>query len=263
MKNIDESWACTRISFLGTPIDLASHSEVLSSLEATSHSQSRFKYIVTPNADHIVRNTEKPELTSIYDSAWLSLCDSRIVARVAKIKGYPIKDVVTGSDLTASIFQSSTIEKKSITIIGGDKSTIETLKRRFHLHFVNHHNPKMGFINDDAEVNFCCQFIQDHPADYVFLAVGSPQQEILAKRISEHPGCTGMGFCIGASLLFLTGQEKRAPRFFSAMGIEWFYRLTQDPKRLWRRYFHDLKIFKLALNTHKFKPENSVNSRKS
>lgn len=262
-NRVKHSWNCKRISFLGTPMDLASQSEVISSLESDSHSQSAFKYIVTPNADHIVRNAERPQLTVIYDNSWLSLCDSKIVARIAKMKGYPVKDVVTGSDLTASIFQSPTISKKAITIIGGDSSTIEILKKKFNLQRLAHHNPKMGFINDDAAIEFCCKFIHDHPSDYVFLAVGSPQQEILASRISEFPGCKGVGFCIGASLLFLTGQEKRAPHFFSTMGIEWLYRLIQNPKRLWRRYFHDLKIFKLALNTHNFKAEDTVNSRKS
>ena len=73
-------------------------------------------------------------------------------------------------------------------------------------------------------------------ADYTFLAVGSPQQEILAARVAEVGDARGVGLCVGASIEFLTGAQKRAPRVLRYLALEWAYRLACNPRRLGRRY---------------------------
>lgn len=236
-----------RIHFLATPIDLLSEGKVLSVLSQPGLVDLPFRYLVTPNTDHVVRNYTRPELLDIYEDAWLSLCDSQVVARLARAKNYPIKDVVTGSELTCNLFESVFDDGHRITIIGCESHVVDYLKKHYGLSKVNHHNPKMGFIHDDLAIQECCQFVIDHPADFVLIAVGSPQQEILASFLSSTPGCKGVGLCIGASLLFLSGQERRAPRIFSRLGLEWLFRLLQNPKRLWRRYFNNLNIFPMVL----------------
>jgi len=70
----------------------------------------------------------------------------------------------------------------------------------------------------------------------VIFCVGSPQQEILANRLLHAGGAVGVGFCVGSALRFLAGGEERAPKALRGSGLEWAYRLAQDPKRLWRRY---------------------------
>ena len=79
-------------------------------------------------------------------------------------------------------------------------------------------------------------FMREHTVDIWFLAVGAPQQEILAMKARDDGRVTGTALCIGASLDFLTGVEKRAPRAISAMGMEWLWRLIKDPGGKWRRY---------------------------
>jgi exopolysaccharide biosynthesis WecB/TagA/CpsF family protein len=74
---------------------------------------------------------------------------------------------------------------------------------------------------------------------FVFLAVGSPQQEILAAAIAATRRATGIGLCIGASLEFLAGAARRAPRWVQQAGLEWLYRLGKEPRRLARRYLRD------------------------
>jgi hypothetical protein len=70
-------------------------------------------------------------------------------------------------------------------------------------------------------------------------AVGSPRQEIVAEALVRRGKATGVGLCIGASLLFLTGAERRAPGVVQGAGLEWAWRLAQDPRRLARRYLVD------------------------
>lgn len=242
----NSSFVCDRLSFLDTPFDLVSMRQVIVFLSKKGHRERSFQYVVTPNADHVVRNKENPELISIYENALLSVCDSRVVASIARSKGYPINNIITGSDLTCRLFKEVIKPDKIITIIGGDLEMIHFLQSFYRLDNINHHNPKMGFIHEESAIHECCEFVAKHPSDFVIIAVGSPQQEILAARLKETPNCKGIGLCIGASLLFLTGKETRAPALISRLGIEWLYRLMQNPRRLWRRYYHNLSIFRMV-----------------
>jgi len=91
-------------------------------------------------------------------------------------------------------------------------------------------------------------FVLAHPARFVFLAVGSPQQEVLAAAITATGRATGTALCIGASLEFLTGVSRRAPAWMQRAGLEWLFRLGSDPHRLARRYLlNSPTVFRLLL----------------
>jgi exopolysaccharide biosynthesis WecB/TagA/CpsF family protein len=94
----------------------------------------------------------------------------------------------------------------------------------------------MGFIASEHEVRKCVDFVVKAQAPLIFLAVGMPQQEILAGHIADHPQARGVGLCIGASIDFLTGKQRRAPVWVQKAGLEWLHRLLSDPRRLASRY---------------------------
>jgi exopolysaccharide biosynthesis WecB/TagA/CpsF family protein len=94
----------------------------------------------------------------------------------------------------------------------------------------------MGFIKSGAEVTKCVDFVVNTQAPLVFLAVGMPQQEFLAQHIANHPQARGVGLCIGASIDFLTGSQRRAPLWVQKAGLEWLHRLLSNPRRLASRY---------------------------
>jgi N-acetylglucosaminyldiphosphoundecaprenol N-acetyl-beta-D-mannosaminyltransferase len=215
-----------------------------------------FTYIVTPNVDHVVRNwRDKGDLVEIYEDAELSLCDSRIVSLIGRFSGVSLP-VVTGSDLTAILLEYTIDPQERITIIGGSEEVVAKLARRYGLQDIRHHNPPMGFIRDPAAVLEASLFVERNPSRFVFLAVGSPQQEILARSIKERGRAVGIGMCVGASLLFLTGDLQRAPVWMQRSKLEWLHRLAQEPKRMWRRYLYDApKILRIAAE---FKREQRV-----
>ena len=97
----------------------------------------------------------------------------------------------------------------------------------------------MGFDNDPGALADTVAFILSHPARFVFLAVGSPRQERLAAAVAATRRGTGTGLCIGASLAFLSGAERRAPGWMQRSRLEWAFRLATDPRRLARRYLVD------------------------
>jgi N-acetylglucosaminyldiphosphoundecaprenol N-acetyl-beta-D-mannosaminyltransferase len=198
-----------------------------------------FGYVVTPNADHLVRMQRKPALRPLYADAVLRLVDSRVVARAARAAGLPAPAVVPGSDLTAHIVQDLIDPAEPINILGMEPEPVEILSRRFGLRRVAHHNPPMGFEYDPTAMEGAIRFIEDNPARFTFLAVGSPRQCQVAHAVAKRGRAQGTGLCIGASLLFLSGHERRAPWPVQQAGLEWAWRLAQDPRRLARRYLVD------------------------
>ena len=113
---------------------------------------------------------------------------------------------------------------------------------RWGLRQVAHHNPPMGFERDPGAMEQAIRFIEDNPARFTFLAVGSPRQCMVAHAVTLRGRARGTGLCIGASLLFLSGHERRAPRPVQRAGLEWAWRLAQDPRRLARRYLVDSPV---------------------
>ena len=198
-----------------------------------------FAYVVTPNADHLVRLSRDPTLLPLYRTATLCLLDSRVVARAARALGLQAPRVTTGSDLTARLLSTHLRADERVTIIGLRASYLAELVRRTGIAPPAHYDPPMGFDRDPVEMQRAVRFVLDHPARLVFLAVGSPRQERLAAAIAATGEAHGTGLCIGASLEFLAGVVPRAPRLMQQFGIEWLHRMLSDPRRLARRYMLD------------------------
>ena len=203
---------------------------------------SAFGYVVTPNADHLVRLSRTPALLSVYQNATLRLCDSRVVAGLARLMGFAVPAVAPGSDLTAHLLGNHLRSGERITIIGLAPQWLPALTERCKLAPPAHYNPPMGFEHDKLAVEKTVEFVRANPSRYVFLAVGSPRQEFLAAAIAEAGGATGTGLCIGASLEFLAGARKRAPMLVQRAGLEWLFRLAGNPRRLFRRYVFDSPV---------------------
>jgi exopolysaccharide biosynthesis WecB/TagA/CpsF family protein len=199
--------------------------------------QDRFGYVVTPNVDHLVRLHENPELISLYRDASYVVLDSRFLAHVMRLLRGVRLPVCPGSDLTARLFEDVIRPEDGIVVIGGSQEQARRLGERYRLRNLVHHNPPMGFIKDPQAVEACLEFIETHsPFRYCILAVGSPQQERIAQMLRQRGKARGMALCIGASINFLTGVEKRAPSWMQRLGMEWAFRLLQDPRRLAHRY---------------------------
>lgn len=195
-----------------------------------------FRYIVTPNVDHLVRLNREPELyTPLYDASWLSVCDSRILEMLAQMSGVPIY-AVPGSDLSQQLFDNVIAPDDPITIIGADEEIVEKVRRLYGLTNIHHHIPPMGLRSNADAREACAQFVADHPSRYVFICVGSPQQEMVAKACLDRGDCVGLGLCVGASLDFIGGRVARAPKWMQNARLEWLHRLASEPRRLWKRY---------------------------
>jgi exopolysaccharide biosynthesis WecB/TagA/CpsF family protein len=203
---------------------------------AEGYGQQRYGYVVTPNADHLIRLHDDATFYRLYAAAEYVLMDSRFIANVLRVATGIRLPVCPGSDLTAQLFDNMAPTDR-VVLIGGSEEQAAMLATRYGLRNLAHHNPPMGFIRDEAAVTACLDFIEAHsPFRFCLLAIGSPQQEIIAEQLHARGVARGLALCVGASIDFLTGVERRAPDWMQRHGVEWLYRLLQNPARLASRY---------------------------
>ncbi len=227
-----------RTRFLDIDFDLLTPEETLRWI-ADRDPAAPFGYLVTPNVDHIVRlEKADPAIRAAYDQAELCLCDSRVVSRLAKLAGAQLT-VVPGSDLVREVMDRMMAAGDRLCLIGGTPETAAKLRTRYPAVTLLQHVPPMGLLRDASARARAIDFAADARARIVLLAVGSPQQEVLAREMQASGRVTGFGLCIGAAVEFITGEQVRAPRMVQKAGFEWAWRLASQPKRLWRRYLVD------------------------
>lgn len=242
-----------RVSLLG--LDFAALDVMGAALWIAARDGANFGYVVTPNADHLVRLHREPALRPIYAEAALCVLDSRVVAGIARVLGMAVPHACPGSDVTEMLLRRYRRAGERVTIIGLRPALLPALMSRFGLVAPAHFDPPMGFWRDPAALGAVVDFVRAHPARLVFLAVGSPGQEILARAIATDGRAVGTGVCVGAALDFLAGGARRAPRWMQIIGLEWLHRFMREPRRLWRRYLRDDPlVFWLLWRARVFRP---------
>ena len=239
-----------RQEFVGLSFDSLKIKEALSFVIGRADG-AEFAYVVTPNVDHVVRlhdKTTSKEVRAAYDSAGLCLCDSRVLRLLASVCGVTLQ-VVPGSDLTDLVLKHCLAEGDVVNLVGGDDQVGATLRSMFpHISF-NQCQPPMGLLDKPDAMAEVEAFLVSNPARLSLLAIGSPQQELIAYRAMSSGKATGTALCIGASIDFITGRAARAPLMLQNAGLEWLYRLVNEPRRLWRRYLlRGPRIFSIAVS---------------
>jgi exopolysaccharide biosynthesis WecB/TagA/CpsF family protein len=204
---------------------------------AAAFGSETYAYVVTPNVDHLIRYCDDASFRELYRSARFVLLDSRFLSYVLRLTVGLLLPTCPGSDVTEQLFDEVIAPGDKVVVIGGTEAQAQMLAQKYHLRALQHFNPPMGFIHDPVAVEACLNFIESvSPFRFCLLAVGCPQQEMLARALELRGRARGLALCVGASINFLTGAEHRAPKWMQSAGLEWLYRLLHDPTRLAKRY---------------------------
>ena len=211
-------------------------------------SKQRSCFVVTPNVDHVVSFHEIDSYRKSISYATRILCDSKIIKMLSVLRlGDKIKNVIPGSDLTKKIFEENLDKFGRILIVGGCNGDAGQLKAKYMYNSIWQIVPPYGLRDSQEKVDDCVREVIQHNVDTIFFAVGSPQQEIIAKKVWQKTNNVRL-LCVGASLDFLLGREKRAPTLFQKLSLEWLYRMLLNPRRMVYRYMvRDVKIIKYFL----------------
>jgi N-acetylglucosaminyldiphosphoundecaprenol N-acetyl-beta-D-mannosaminyltransferase len=233
-----------QITLVGIPLDALTHREVadrvLRDLDA-----GKGGYIVTPNLDILRGTTRDPDLRRLALSAELRVVDGMPLIWAGHIRGTPFPDRVAGSDLIWTLSGAAADHRRSIFLLGGSPGTArlagDVLTRRFvGLRIVGTYCPPIGYDMDRREMALICAELRRTRPDVVYVGLPFRKASVLVALIRDHLEATWF-VEVGVSFSFVSGAVNRAPIWMQRAGFEWFHRLAQEPRRLFRRYvFEDI-----------------------
>ncbi|HNP69467.1 MAG TPA: WecB/TagA/CpsF family glycosyltransferase [Kouleothrix sp.] len=233
---------------LGVPIDDLSMPQALGRLEefiAAGRTTGRSHQIATINADFVVNSLHDPELRRILQESDMATADGMPLVLGARLLGVPLANRVTGADLVPALAERAAEKGFSIFLLGARPGvgtrTAEILQERYPgLQIAGVISPPNVPIQEmDRSI---LDQIRSAKPDILLVAFGNPKQE---KWIRMYAQMINVPVCIGVGGTFdmIAGITRRAPIWMQNMGLEWLYRLLQEPRRLWRRYVHDFGYF--------------------
>ena len=231
-----------RISFLGTEIDNLTRREALIEAQRLIE-QKRPAYVVTPNVDHIVKLEKDNEFRRVYQNADLILTDGKPLIWISKWLKTPIKEKISGSDFFPDLCEIAARKGYRIFLLGAaegvaKKAAIHLEQQYPGIKVTGVYSPPFGFEKDIVETQHIIELVKDARPDILAVGVGAPKQEKFIYHHYQEMGVP-LSLAIGASIDFLAGNVERAPRWMSKHGLEWFYRLMKEPRRMYKRYLID------------------------
>ena len=240
----------SRIPFMGIHVDNLTMNEAVTAVDELIR-EKKDAYVVTPNCDHMIQLEKDTELQQVYSDADLVVCDGKPLIWISKWLGNPIREKISGSDLFPRLCALAAEKGYTMFFLGAAEGVAATaakiLENKYPgLRVDGTYSPPKASEKNDAEMNKIRTMITSAKPDMLIVALGAPKQEkfIYHNRSIIH---VPVSLGLGATLDFEAGNVKRAPKWMSAIGLEWFYRFTQEPKRLFKRYFiDDMKVFGLA-----------------
>jgi len=196
-------------------------------------------------------NAHTLNLSVHVDALHRSLKRSRLVLNdgvglslAARMRGERFPENLNGSDFTVRLLQLAASRGWGVYFLGGEPGIAELATARLieRIEGLRVVDVCHGFTRESDEL--LAQRVRDSGATLLVVALGNPLQEIWLDRNLEATGAL-VGIGVGAFLDFTAGRVRRAPRWMNAMGVEWCFRLLQEPGRLWRRYIVGNPLFLL------------------
>ncbi len=228
-----------RIYIGGVGIDVLTFDEAMDAIDGLIESE-QGGTVFTPNIDHVVQCAEDPRLRAAYDAVTLSLVDGTPVLWASRLLGRPLPEKISGSDLLVPLMARAAARGWRVYFLGGADGIAGRARDRLErehpgLRVVGVSSPRIALDEALEQRERIIQSVRETKPQLVVVALGAPKQEIWSHAVREALAPAVL-VGVGASLDFVAGVVSRAPSWMSAAGLEWLYRLGQEPRRLWKRY---------------------------
>jgi N-acetylglucosaminyldiphosphoundecaprenol N-acetyl-beta-D-mannosaminyltransferase len=238
-----------RVGLFGMEIDAARMGDAVARVLAWVEEPAGLcKYVVTPNVDHVVMYQQRGDLRGAYAGAALVLADGAPVIWASRLLGRPLPERVAGSDLCPALFEAASAARPlRVYLLGAAPGVAARAAERIEARWpavevVGVDSPPPGFEKDPAASHRILEQIRAARPDVLLVGLGAPKQELW---VCEHRDqiAAKAALCIGATIDFLAGERRRAPRWMRKTGLEWLHRAWSEPRRLAGRYARDAWIF--------------------
>ncbi|MNE46694.1 putative N-acetylmannosaminyltransferase [compost metagenome] len=241
-----------RIEVLGCPMDVASMSETVESIRSAVACR-RFTQHVVVNVAKLVNMRKDPELNESVHSCDIINIDGMGVVLGARFLGHTVSERVAGVDLFHELLAMSSTNGFPVFLLGAEKDVLTMAVQKVQaqnpgLRIAGYHHGY--FWDDEASV---VETIRASGARLLFVAITSPKKENFINRWKDQ---LGVDFVMGVGGTFdvVAGKVKRAPQWMQKWGLEWLYRVIQEPGRMWKRYLTTNCTFAWLLFSNKLKP---------
>ncbi len=208
------------------------------------------RYICAANVHMLMEAYDSPEFMEVVNQADLVTPDGMPLVWMLRLKGYPKQQRVYGPTLMLHVLEAAAREKISVGFYGSSPEILRSLHLRVQDRFPNlkiaySFNPPFHELSqeEDSEI---MRKINTSSVRILFVGLGCPKQE---KWMADHRGkVNAVMIGVGAAFDFHAGLKSQAPVWMQTIGLEWFYRLLTEPRRLWRRYlYHNPRFVFLAI----------------
>jgi N-acetylglucosaminyldiphosphoundecaprenol N-acetyl-beta-D-mannosaminyltransferase len=228
-----------RISLMGMPVDPVTEREAVQEIVgALSHGDGG--WVITPNLEHLRRHRDSGAVRRAFDVADLVLADGMPLVWASRLQRTPLPERVAGSDLIWALSDAGGRIGASVFLLGGEPGAAEgaarVLRRRAPgLRVTGTAAPRVPDDGPGAELDGVARELRDAQPDLVYVGLPLAKQIAAIPRLRRAaPSSWFLG--LGISLSFVAGDVRRAPLWVQRGGLEWLWRLSQEPGRLWRRY---------------------------
>lgn len=226
------------MKILGVKIDNLSFDEILQKIEGFLNDGNQH-FIVTPNPEILIKASKNEEFRDILNQADLSIPDGIGLIFFSHLLKESLKQRITGIDLMEKICQQAALKDWSVFLLGAQPASISQQAAQ------NLKNKYPGLKIKAAEEEFNGQ------ADILFVALGASEQEkFIFNNLKKMPSVK-LAMGVGGAFDVISGSIPRAPRFLQKIGLEWFFRLVIQPRRI-KRIFNAIIIFPISAIKYHF-----------
>ncbi len=246
-----------KVNILGLHITNINTADTISLIK-THVSQKKSITIFTPNTNFVVNAVENPYLRDIFNSADYLVPDGMPLVWASFFLRKKLKEKVSGSSLFFLISELAAVNNFSMYFLGGNmgvaSKAAEKLKKKWeNLNIVGTYYAPVGFEDDEAECLKIINDINEKNPDILIVGLGKFQGERWLIK-NKHNLKTYLNIQLGGSFTFAAGLKSMPPDWIKKSGFGWLWRLLDEPKRHWRRYFlHDSRFFYYFLQQLLFK----------
>ena len=246
-KKIDKEPSVSVV--IGIPFHSVSLGEAIEEC-ARCMNQAQPRYIVTPNLDFTYQAYQSNELRSILFHAYRVFCDGKPIVWLSKLFGGTLKERIAGADLLAPLLEWCSQNEKSVYLMGStlpilESATKKALQLNPNLKICGYTSPPVAPIEEWDNSNIIKKIKEKKP-DLLLLFLGCPKQELWINKYYQECGVP-LSIGLGASLNFFSGKQKRAPKLFQKIGLEWLWRIFLEPRWLYERYSRNIVFILWAM----------------
>jgi N-acetylglucosaminyldiphosphoundecaprenol N-acetyl-beta-D-mannosaminyltransferase len=238
-----------KYSILGTRVDTSNYASAGKSiLDWAQEEESR--YVCVANVHMIMEAYDSPDFRNVVNTADLVVPDGMPLVWTLRQQGFTGQERVYGPELTLRLLSAAVEKGVPVGFLGSTPETLDLLVENVDQQFPGVRityafSPPFGLISLEED-ELIVKEINDSGARILFVGLGCPKQE---KWMAAHAGSVDAVMVgVGAAFDFIAGTKQKAPGWMQSIGMEWLFRLGQEPGRLWRRYmYHNPRFIALVM----------------